>query len=302
MKLASAVVAYRDVQSSTREGELTARIEGEIVSGNFFASLGIRIREGRGLVPADDQPEATPAAVVSDRLWRTRFGAAAASGQVIALNGTAFTIVGVASAEFAGMNLGKSADFWVPLAHGGAFGRAEALTRANSSWLTLLARIPTGIGEEPARQEMDSIVRAAFEARGRQYEPIVLLPGARGDSMMPARLEGRLLVLLIAGGFVLLVGCLNVANLQIARVESRRLELAVRTALGARRGQLLRLVLVDALLLAAAAGGAGVAFAWAVKDRVTSLIMHFGEPVSLALPIDARVALRLSRSRCSPPR
>jgi predicted permease len=291
VKLASAVVAYRGVQSSTREGEMTARIDGEMVSGNFFASLGVRIREGRGLGPADDRAGSAPAVVVSDRLWRTRFGPADLSGHVIALNGAAFTIVGIASAEFTGMNLGEYADFWVPLAQGGTFGRAEAMTRANSSWLTLLARIPAGVGEEPARQEIDAIVRSAFEARGRQHEPIVLLPGARGDSMLPTRLEARLLVLLAAGGFVLLVGCLNVANLQIARVEARRLELAVRAALGARRGQLLRLVLVDALLLAAAAGVAAVGLAWVAKDRVTSLMMHFGEPVSLELPIDTRVAL-----------
>ncbi len=291
VKLASSVVAYNDVQASTQEGELTARIDGEIVSGNFFGSLGIRIRDGRGLLPADDQAGSPAAVVVSDRFWRGRFGAAVPAGQVIALNGAPFTVVGVAATEFTGMNLGQRADFWVPLAQGAAFGRGEALRRANSSWLTLLARISGGTGEEAARQEIDSIVRASFEARGRAYEPIVLLPGARGDSMLPARLEKQLLVLLAAGALVLLVGCLNVANLQIARVEARRLELAVRAALGARRSQLLRLVLVDALLLAAGAGVAGVGLAWVLKDRVTSLIMHFGEPVSLALPIDARVAL-----------
>jgi predicted permease len=157
------------------------------------------------------------------------------------------------------------------------------------SWLTVLGRIPNARAREAARQELDAIVKSAFEARGLAHEPVVLLPGARGDSMLPARLAAGLRLLLTAGALVLLVACMNVTNLQLARNESRRLELAVRAALGARRAELGRLMIIDALLLASCAGAAGIAAAALLKDRAASLIALWGQPVSLVVPIDWRV-------------
>jgi predicted permease len=287
--LATDVIAYAGTDATLGGSAVPAVIKGEFVSGNFFRALGISIVEGRPLGADDDRANAPPAVVISHRLWRDRFGSATIGEQAIVLNGQPFTIVGVAGNVFSGMQLGDSADFWVPLAHSPGLTGRSALERPDVSWLTLLARIPNAGGREAARQELDSIVKSTFEARGRTYEPVVLLPGERGDSALPARLGAGLRVLLTAGGLVLLVACMNVANLQLARNEARRLELAVRAALGARRQQLARLMIVDALLLAFAAGIAGIAAAALFKDRAASLIALWGQPVSLQVPIDWRV-------------
>jgi predicted permease len=289
-RLPAGIVAYASAQATLTGSDTAAVLDGESVSGNFFSELGIVVRHGRGLAAHDDRAEASPAIVVSERFWRNTLGGAGIDGQVMTLNRQAFTIVGVAAPPFAGMEVGKAADFWVPLAHGAALDGTGGLDRPNMSWLTVVARIPNHDGREAARQELDAIVKGAFEGRGRSYEPVVLLDGARGDSMLPARLEGGLRILLTAGALVLLVACMNVANLQLARTEARRLELAVRSALGARLGQLCRLLIIDAVLLAACSGLAGVAAAALLKDRAASLIALWGQPVSIVVPIDWRVA------------
>jgi predicted permease len=264
---------------------------GELVSGNFFRALGVPMLKGRGLTEEDDGPAAPPAVVVSEALWRERLGAQPLSGQVLHLNSQPFTVVGVAGGRFAGMQLGRASAFWVSIAQGrrrGLGGGAEGLSRANASWLTLIGRLgPVSAGA--ARDELDAILRRQFESRGRAVEPMVLRPGARGDSMLPAQLASPLTLLLVAGVVVLLVSCLNVANLQLARNEVRRTELAVRAALGARRGQLVRLMLLDGLLLSTCAGLAGLGVATMLKDHAASLIALFGRPVELEVPIDARV-------------
>ena len=147
------------------------------------------------------------------------------------------------------------------------------------SWLTLVGRLRDGTTAESARQELDAILRHVRESSGRPVEPVVLRPGARGDSMLSEQLASPMMLLLAAGGLVLLVACLNVANLQLVRTEARRRELAVRSALGARRAQLVRLVLIDGSLMAAAGGAAGV---WlAVLLRSGRLAYRVG-PVSLS--------------------
>ena len=283
------IVAYARAQATLTGAETARVIHGESVSGNFFSALGIAVRRGRGLSADDDRPEAPPAIVISERMWRDSFVGAAIQGQAVSLNGQPFTVVGVAASPFAGMEVGKVADFWVSLAHGSALDGSGALDRPNLSWLTVVARVPENHAREAVRQELDAIVKGAFDVRGRAYEPVVLIDGSRGDSMLPARLEGGLRVLLTAGGLVLLVACMNVANLQLARTEARRVELAVRSALGARRGQLCRLLIIDAMLLAAFSGLAGLAAATLLKDRAASFIALWGEPVSIAVPVDWRV-------------
>jgi predicted permease len=119
----------------------------------------------------------------------------------------------------------------------------------------------------------------------------VLQPGARGDSMLSEQLASPMVPLLGAGALVLLVACFNVANLQLVRTEARRRELAVRSALGARRAQLVRLVLIDGSLMAIAGGAAGVWVAVVFKDQAASLIALYGQPVALSIPLDGRIVV-----------
>ncbi len=283
------LVAYGGVSATIAGSGGAAAIEGEVVSGNFFATLGVPLRTGRALTGADDMAGAPPAAVVSEPLWRDRLGAAHLSGQTIAVNGQAYTVVGVAASRFPGMQVGRRAEFWVPLAHARALTGEDFLARPTTSWLTLIGRLRDGAAADASRQELDAILRRVRETSGRPVEPMVLQPGARGDSMLSERLASPMVLLLSAGALVLLVACLNVANLQLARTDARRRELAVRSALGARRVQLVRLLLIDGFLMAAAAGAAGFYVAAVFMDSAASFIAFYGQPVSLSIPLDFRV-------------
>jgi predicted permease len=198
-------------------------------------------------------------------------------------------VVGVAAARFSGMQVGRNADFWVALAHSPGLAGGDLLGRPTTSWLTVVARLRDDATAESARQELDAILRRIRESSGRPVEPVVLQPGARGDSLLSGELASPMALLLAAGALVLLVACLNVANLQLSRTEARRRELAVRSALGARRAQLVRLALIDGGLMAGAAGLAAVWLAVLLKDQAASLIALYGRPVALSIPFDGRV-------------
>jgi macrolide transport system ATP-binding/permease protein len=284
------LVAYGSVAATMSGSEGATSVEGEVVSGNLFAVLGVPVMAGRPLGDADDRAAAPPVAVVSEPLWRDRFGGAAVAGQTMILNGQPFTIVGVAGGRFSGMQVGRRAEFWVPLAHSRFLTGEDYLGRRTTSWLTIVGRLRMGTADAPAREELDAILRRVRESTGAPIEPVVFQPGARGDSMLSEQLASPLTLLLAAGALVLLVACLNVANLQLARTEARRRELAVRSALGARRFQLVRLVVIDGFLMAIAAGGAGVWLAALFKDRAAGLIALYGQPVSLSIPLDGRIA------------
>jgi predicted permease len=288
-KTLDGIVAYSGVEATLAGPESATTIEGEVVSGNFFATLGVPIRTGRAIGETDDRPGAPPAAVVSERLWRDRMGGAPLDGQIVRLNGRSFEVVGVAAARFAGMQIGRHADFWVPIAYSSDLAGGDYLSKVTVSWLTIIGRLGTASSTGAARAELDAILRQVRAAGGRPVEPMVLQSGARGDSILSSELGSPMVLLLGAGIVVLLVGCFNVANLHLARTDARRAELAVRTTLGARRGQLVRLVFLDSALTTCAAGAAGVWIAVLAKDRAVSLIAFFGQPVSLSIPVDMRV-------------
>lgn len=284
-----AVVAY-----ASRDGGLTFSGDtitrtGEIVSGNFFTSLGVPMVEGRGLSIHDDVRSAPPAVVISEPLWRERYGAAPIAGQTLVLNNTAFTIVGVASTRFHGMFTGSRADFWVTTAHSPVIGGRDLLAEPRASWLWVLGRLRAGATADTVRAELDPRLAAHLSTLGAPPQPLVTSPGARGSDMMSERYETRLQILMAAGAFVLLVACVNVANLQLARNAARRRELAVRAALGAPRALIARLLMIDAVLLAVPAGIVALAVAAAGRGPALSLITTFGRPVDLAAPIDAAV-------------
>jgi predicted permease len=284
-----ALTAYASRSAALRFDAGAISANGELVSGTFFPGLGVPMTAGRGLTPDDDRASAPPAAVVSAALWRQRYGGVPLSGQTLTVNGTAFTIVGVAGDSFRGMFTGAQADFWIPLAHSAIVNGQDLLSRRTASWLFLLGRLRPGVTLESARDALDPTLAAMMKAAGADPLPIVVSSGMRGSDALTPRLERPLRLLMLAAGFVLLVACVNVANLQLARNAARRRELAVRAALGAGRGRLARLLLIDAVLLVVPAGGLAVALAWWGRETALRLITWFGRPVELAAPIDMRV-------------
>jgi predicted permease len=251
---------------------------GEIVGGEYFQVLGVRAALGRTLLPSDDTPSATPAAVIAHHVWQRMFdGSPDAVGRVMAMNGHAFEIVGVAPPDFRGLfnNGFVPTAVWVPIHSvrllGDAAGTGYTIDPANRErrWLMVKGRLKPGRTLADAQAEIATIGRRLDAAHpiGRDLDPRIRarFSTSRGWTLKPARevilnenasplmrpLAGALMA---AVALVLLIACTNLANLMLARVTSRRHDAAVRVALGASRGRLLRDGVAEALILAVAGG------------------------------------------------
>ena len=245
-----------------------------LVSGNYFEVIGAAPALGRVLSNDDDRPGAVPVAVASDRFWRQRLDAdPAAAGRTITINGTTFGIVGVMPSEFFGERVRRSPDLWVPLAHQPQVQlRASAAARPELYWLSLFGRLGPSHTIAGAQAATTSALRQFLTASAgpqpsendRQRIASVrvqMVSGARGISVTRNQNTKLLVLLLSAVGVILLIACSNVGTLFLARAVTRQREIAVRRALGASRGRLIRQWLTESLLMAGlgAVGGGIVA-------------------------------------------
>jgi predicted permease len=286
------------------DGGPPARVQAEIVSGSYFGVLGVGAALGRVLDQGDDQRKgAHPVVVLSHDYWRNRLGAPAdIVGRKLSINRHPMTVVGVAAPGFRGMDRTEAVDLWVPIMM-----KREAtpdfdwLEDRRGRWLHVFGRLRAGVTVPEARAALQPWFKAMLEAetrregwpriteerrRGFLASTLELLPGARGDSIRAENLQRPLLVLLGATGLVLVLACLNVANLSLARAFARRRELAVRAALGASRGQLARQMGTQAVLLAVGGGLLGVVLAPFVSR---GLLDYLPERADLSPDVDPRV-------------
>ena len=275
------------------QGESTT-VYGNLVSGNYFDILGVRPALGRFFGADEDRtPGSHPVLVVSHAFWSARLNAAAdAVGRTVLVNGTPFTVIGVAPPAFRGVYTGIQADAWAPL-------MMQPLLRprsnlAEASWLWLFGRLRPGIDRTAARAELSALADARFAESGQADSPRAIravtvtamtgLPGGEGGPLL-----GFFAVLLGAASLVLVIAGVNVAAMLSARYTARLREMAVRAALGAGRGRLLRQLLTEILTLFALGAGGGFLIAIAATAALERIPLPANLPLSLELSPDWRV-------------
>jgi putative ABC transport system permease protein len=235
------------------------RLQGQRVTDGFFAMLGAQPQTGRVFTPEEDQPGHSNVVILSHGLWQRRFGGDPnILNQTITLNGQSYTVVGVMPTTF--RYGGRNTELWTPMAFA-----AQDAQQHGGHYIQVIGRLKPGSSIEQTQEEMSTIAGRLAEQypntnAGWGVKVIPLLESAV-RSIKPA-----LLVLFGAVAFVLLIACANVANLLLARAASRQKEVAIRTALGARRGRIIRQLLTESLLLSIAGGVVGLLLAlWGIS-------------------------------------
>ena len=287
------------------DGRPELNVSAQLASGNYHTGLGVPAILGRTFTDDDDQASATPVAVISYRYWENRFRLdPAVVGKTIQINRVPTTIVGVTSPGFAGaMQAGESVDVSVPLAHYLRF-QPDRAGRAKPSywWIRIMGRLAPGATAAQASASLEPIFQETAREGWRtdrlpdsapaeipDDSTLAADPGGQGENDTRRQYTRSMRMLMGLVSLVLLAACANVANLLLARGAGRRREIALRLALGASRGRIVRQLLAESLLLAFAGAAFGSILAWWSRDLLLALRPFGNASVVLSLPLDARV-------------
>jgi predicted permease len=274
------------------------RVWGMVASANYFDVLGVRPMLGRGFLPVEDEkPGGAPVAVISYRLWQTHFGANPnLVGQTIEINQHPYTIVGVTPAVFQGSQTGVRTDIWVPvMMETQVHPLGDLLHDHHYFWLLAFGRLKPGVVLEQAQEEMT--LRLKPEVRNypeehKGHESVTVYPLWRNPFSLNQFLATLLPALMCIAGLVLLLACVNVANLMLVRSVGRRREMAIRMSLGASRWRQVRQLLVESLMLALAGGAVALLITfWTGGTLLKFLPVAEDLPLALSITTDRTVLL-----------
>jgi predicted permease len=274
-QLAAFQAATTDLSVRRSGGGVAEPYVGEFVSGNYFSTFGLGAFAGRVMTAGDDQPGASPVAVMSYRTWQQHYGSdPSVVGATFNINTVPYTVAGIAPPGFFGDQVrADPPDFWLPLSTEPVLtGQSSILNHPGDHWLYAIGRIKAGA--KPSRIQAEVTVTlqqwlsvqpdlSPRERAELAKQHIVVVPAGAGVKNLARETAAGLRLLMVISALVLLIACANIANLLLARGAASRAETAVRAALGAQRARLIRQVITESVLLALVGGLAGVYVAYA---------------------------------------
>lgn len=280
----------------------TEEARGRLVSGNYFEVLGVSPIIGRTFYPDEDRAsEVSPVVVISYDYWVNHFGRdPKIPGNTLRINGSTFTVIGVAPPGFLGEVVGSPADIWIPLSMQPLVNPGDSrLDKRDTNWLLCIGRLKPGVAIQRARAEMVTLVQNALvdyesaagspdKLRAIRGEQVDVASGSRGFSFIRKYDSSLLFTLMAMVGLVLLTACANAANLLLARGTSRQKEISLRMALGAGRARVTRQLLTESALLASGAGLIGVLLAGWGSRLLSQLASAASGPNPIPFEVDVQ--------------
>jgi predicted permease len=294
---------------SVSDAGRSERAMGEFVSGSYFQVLGVRPAIGRLFTPEEDRTRGgAPVAVLGYDHWQTRFaGDPAVLGRQILIDNHKFTVIGVAQRGFDGVERLLAAQIYLPVMMTAELGVEDnPFDNRRRRWIQVLARLKPGVTLETAKSSLQPVFHQILEMEVQQKEfaraspytrqqflrmTLDVLPGSAGQNAARRFLEAPLWALMAMVGLVLLIACANVANLMIARSTARRREIAIRLALGAGRGRIVRQLLVESALLSLAGGLLGLATSPSIMRLLIGIMPQMDPPLRFVANPNLRVLL-----------
>jgi predicted permease len=296
------LVAFKDDDMNATVHGDAQQAKVNMVSGNFYEQMQVRVQLGRPIEPSDDvQSGAGAVVVISDSLWARKYGRSpAVLGQVIRVNQQLMTIIGVNPRGFTGIRGAmESPDLFVPISmqpviDPKSWSKQPLLTAPKNFWVNLAARTRPGVTDNAAQAAFAARFEAGLRAtytlkQGKTLPRLLMVDGSRGLHPMDETVEKPIYVLFGFTGLLLLLACVNVANLLLARGAQRQRELNVRMAMGALRGRIVRQLFTESLLLAGLGGVGGLLLSLASRNILPRLLADPWETTTTDIPFDWRV-------------